>query len=202
MPLNFTSAHSSRITKSRKPPRLPVAFSSPRKGSSTGPSRSSRADAEEASAAERLPDVGAVVRLAPDLSFVDVVQAIRYVQSVMFSEIPERASGLNSTRTSEILNFRASLPPVVTFAHVYTLMGTPSATEREIARLTSAGTLRQVVIPGRRGGGLVICDDWQRLVESSGMSSHLTGRSRCISVLASVIIHSGLALIRLIQQTM
>lgn len=178
MPLNFTSAHSSRIKKHKSKPSL-------RSSLSAGPLRSPRrqaarrfesglADAGDGYSAERLPDAGAVVKLA-ESSFVDVVQAIRYVQSIMFSEVPERGSGLNSTRISEILNFRVCLPPIVTLAHVNTLLDAPSTTERELAGLRRDGVVRQVVVPGRGSGGagvaegLVLLEDWQRLINTSSV---------------------------------
>lgn len=177
MPLNLTSAHSSRITKSRSKPSLRPSlsrggFGSPRR-QSTRPSESVSADAEERYSAERLPDAGIVVELAPEVSFVDVVQVIRYVQSIMFSHVPERSSGLNSTRISETLNFRVSLPPIVTLAHVNALLNAPCTIEREVTRLRRDGVVRQVVVPGRGSGGagtaegLVLFEDWQRLINDS-----------------------------------
>ena len=80
---------------------------------------------------------------------------------------------MNSTRIAEVLNFRKSLPPIVTNAHVHALMQSPTAAEKEIKELTTAGVIRRVVVPGRGVGGssisdaLVIVEDWISLVEHS-----------------------------------
>ncbi|KAI9800614.1 MAG: hypothetical protein M1833_003272 [Piccolia ochrophora] len=181
MPLNYTAAHSSRVSK-------PKARTSPYKASSSHyapnrrkpPSKSKSAgpddqdeDDDDITFDDRLTDVGLVRALATDLSLRDVPQALRYIGNNMFHPIPDRASGLNSTRIAEILNFRRSLPPIVTVAHLHALLNAPTSTEREISQLTRMGVIRKTVVPGRgKGGadigeGLVLMDDWTRLVKDS-----------------------------------
>lgn len=90
----------------------------------------------------------------------------------MFSDIPERAPGMNSTRIAEVLNYRISLPPVVTVAHVHALSKSATSTEREIAELAKAGIIRKVVVPNRgkgaaaAGEGLVLVSEWERIVRA------------------------------------
>lgn len=90
----------------------------------------------------------------------------------VFEPMPENG-GFNSTRIAEILNFRKSLPPTVTVAHVHALTPSPTTTEREIAELTTAGTIRRTVTPGRGTGGssvgegLILSRDLERLVKES-----------------------------------
>ena len=176
MPYTFTAAPSSRISKPKaKKPSLTRSLSSPfsafpqRKPlqrSKTKPEAPTNDDLFE----DRLDDLGLVACLATDLSLRDVVQYIKYINSHMFDEIPER-SGMNSTRISEVLNFRKSLPPIVTNAHVHALMKSPTPAEKEIKELTAKGVLRRVVVPGRGVGGssisdaLVVVDEWIALVQ-------------------------------------
>ena len=121
---------------------------------------------------DSLEDLGTVKTLATDLSLRDVAQTIQYIRSHMFDAMPE-SGGFNSTRIAEILNFRRSLPPTVTVSHVHALIDTPTKTEREIAELIKAGTIRKVVIPGRGtagssvGEGLVLFQDIERLVNAA-----------------------------------
>ena len=121
---------------------------------------------------DSLEDLGIVKTLATDLSLRDVAQTIQYIRSHMFDVMPE-GGGFNSTRIAEILNFRKSLPPTVTVAHVHALIDSPTKTEREIAELTKAGTIRKMVIPGRGtagssvGEGLVLFNDIEILVKDA-----------------------------------
>lgn len=103
---------------------------------------------------EPLPDAGLVMALAADLTLRDVPQAMRYAQRHMFTPMPEQPSsyGLNSTRTTEVLNFRRNMPRLTTTAHLHALLRSPTAVERETAELVRAGMVRKVVIL-RRGGG-------------------------------------------------
>ena len=121
---------------------------------------------------DSLEDLGIVKTLATDLSLRDVAQTIQYIRSHMFDAMPE-GGGFNSTRIADILNFRKSLPPTVTVAHVHALIDSPTKTEREIAELANAGMIRKVVIPGRGtagssvGEGLVLFSDIERLVKDA-----------------------------------
>ncbi|KAI9704383.1 MAG: hypothetical protein M1836_007246 [Candelina mexicana] len=173
MPLNFSAAHSSRITKPKsKLPSLRPATSSPfadhprRK-----PIERSKTKPEEVPTdgllQERLPDTGLVPALGSDRR--GVIETVRHILESMFDEVPERG-GMNSVRIAEVLNFRKSLPPIVQAVHVHALTGSPTTTERGIAKLVTAGSLRKLVVPGRSAGGsavgdgLVLVDDWKQAV--------------------------------------
>ncbi|KAI9757981.1 MAG: hypothetical protein M1835_000626 [Candelina submexicana] len=173
MPLNFSAAHSSRITKPKsKVPSLRRATSSPfadhprRK-----PIERSKTKPEEVPndglLQERLPDTGLVPALGSDRR--GVIETVRHILESMFDEVPERG-GMNSVRIAEVLNFRKSLPSIVQAVHVHALTGSPTTTEREIAKLVTAGSLRKLVVPGRSAGGsavgdgLVLVDDWKQAV--------------------------------------
>ncbi|KAI9759446.1 MAG: hypothetical protein M4579_002360 [Chaenotheca gracillima] len=180
MPLNYTAAKSSRISKPVRNP-LQRSSSSPfgsyprrkpvQRTDSKTKTKTSKQD-EEDEFEDRLNDTGLVASLAADLSLRDVAQGIRYIHDQMFTPFPE-PSGMNSTRTAEVLNFRRSLPPIVTTAHVHALLNSPTTVEREIAELMRAGTIRKVVVPGRNAGGrggaegLVLTSDWKRMIEDS-----------------------------------
>ena len=131
---------------------------------------------------DSLEDLGIVKTLASDLSLRDVAQTIQYIRSHMFDAMPE-GGGFNSTRIAEILNFRRSLPPNVTVAHVHALIDSPTKTEREIAELTKAGTIRKLVIPGRGtagssvGEGMVLFSEIERLVrDAKELDQGLSGK--------------------------
>lgn len=165
MPLNYSAAHSSRITKKPlRPPRLKRSATSPftsfnqRKPiqrSKSKPESSTTQDEEEDFFGERLDDLGLVMTLAMDLNLRDVAQIVQYAIGHMFDPLPERG-GFNSTRIAEILNFRKSLPATVSVSHVHALSKSPTATEREISELIKAGVLLKVVIPGRGTGGSAV----------------------------------------------
>jgi len=178
MPLNFSAAHSSRITKKAQhgSPLLKRSSSSPfaklsrRKPVPRSQSKPEAGDDEDF-LGNKLDDIGLVKSLA-DLSLRDVSQAIQYIQEHTFDNIPE-GGGFNSTHIAEILNFRKSLPPTVTVAHVRALLPSPTATEKEIAELGSKGTLRRIFIPGRGigrsfvGEGLALSKDINKILRSS-----------------------------------
>lgn len=191
MPLNFSAAHSSRVTKRQpgKNPLLRRSSSSPftsfnqRKPVQRSRSKPEIVDSDEDDDffGDRLDDVGLVNSLTTDLSLRDVAQFIRYVHTHMFDAIPE-SGGFNSTRIAEILNFRKSLPQTVTLAHVHAMTKSPTSTEREIADLTKAGIIRKIVIPGRGTGGssvaegLVLYQDLERILrETSGLDGSMIG---------------------------
>lgn len=166
MPLNFSAAHSSRITKRSqhgKPPfkrsaSSPFLSFNQRKPIQRTLSKPEDATGEEDGVfGERLDDIGMVKSLATDLSLRDVCQVIQHIRSHMFDILPENG-GFNSTRIAEILNFRNSMPPTVTVAHVHAMTDSATAAEREIAELASAGIIRRTVIPGRGTGGSSVGD--------------------------------------------
>ena len=189
MPLNFSAALSSRISKTpqRKTPLLKRSSSSlfadvpRRKPIQQSQSKPEKLEDDEGFFGERLDDVGLVKALGTDLSLRDVAQSIQYVQSHMFDAIPE-AGGFNSVQTAEILNFQKSLPPTVTVAHVHALISAPTKTEKEISELAKAGIIRRMVTPGRGTGGssigegLALSKDIERLVkEAKEVESPLAG---------------------------
>lgn len=120
---------------------------------------------------ERLDDVGLVTALATDLTLRDVAQAIMYIRGRMWSRIPEQRAGMNSTRIAEVLNFRASLPPIVTVSHVQALLNSPTTVEREIAELIKGGAIRKIVVGGRGSIGevLILVKDLEELVARSAL---------------------------------
>lgn len=181
MALNYTAAHSSRISK----PPLKRSASSPfsshkrRKPISRTASKPEALDEDAKDYfGERLEDQGLVTILATDLSLRDVAQAIRYIQGHMFDDLPE-AGGFNSVRISEVLRFRKSLPPTVTVTHVHAFMRSPTATAKEVAELAKAGIIRRIVVPGRGTGGsstsegLVLVENLDRLVQDSGLDEKM-----------------------------
>lgn len=104
----------------------------------------------------------------------NVVEAIQYIRSRMFDELPARA-GMNSTRIAETLNIRRSLPPLTSVAHVHTLLNAPTQVEREIVELVQKGRVRRLIVPGRGndaaglGDCLVLAEDWEELVQGSSV---------------------------------
>ncbi|KAL1998165.1 hypothetical protein VTN02DRAFT_6740 [Thermoascus thermophilus] len=121
---------------------------------------------------EPLPDVGGSRYISDTAQVADVVQAIQRIRASMFDDLPARA-GMNSTRIADVLNFRRSLPPLVSVAHVHTLLNAPTQVEREIVELVNAGRLRRLIVPGRGsdaaglGDCLVLAEDWRERVRSS-----------------------------------
>lgn len=189
MPLNFSAAHSSRITKrpQSKAPSLQRSASSPfnrfnqRKPIKRSISEPEAADEDEDFFGDRLDETGIVKSLATDLSLRDVAQIIQYIRSHMFEIIPEKG-GFNSTQIADILNFRKSLPSTVTVAHVHALTDSPTKAERETTELTKAGIVRRIVTPGRGtggssiGDGLILLKDIENIVsQASGLDQSIAG---------------------------
>ena len=176
MSFQTTAARSSRIRRSRKP-SVAAALGLRRSNSSPAAASPRRRSSQPVKAdtvddKERLEDTGLIATLTSDLNFRDVPQYMEYIRNRMFSDIPEKAAGMNSTRIAEVLNFRKALPPVVTIAHVDALSVSSTKTEREIVELAQAGILRRVVIPHRGvgaaavGDGLVSMREWRELVHA------------------------------------
>ncbi|KAK4616135.1 hypothetical protein CLAFUW4_09903 [Fulvia fulva] len=132
-------------------------------------------------ATERLDDVGGRrPSLASANTPQDVVKLIRYIRDASFEDVPDRAAGMNSEQISATLRFRASLPPVVSVAHLHALSVSTTNTERELARLIAMGKIRKVIIPGRgKGGsavgeGVAVVEDWEsRLQEESALEDEV-----------------------------
>ncbi|OQO08922.1 hypothetical protein B0A48_05812 [Cryoendolithus antarcticus] len=121
---------------------------------------------------DRLEDSGLIPSLAPKGVAQDVLSLVEYVKGISFDEIPDRASGMNSERISEVLRFRRALPSIVSLAQLHALSKSSTETEREIASLVADGKLRKISIPGRgRGGtavgdGVVLVPDWVAAVRA------------------------------------
>lgn len=192
MPLNFSAAHSSRISKkqgSRNPLLKRTSSSSlsslsPRKASQRAQLQHEKQNDEEDFFEDHLDDRGLVNSLATDLSLQDVPQYMQYIHSHMFDPMPDKG-GMNSTRIAEVLNFRKSLPPTVTLAHVHALTNSPTSTERDIAELAKAGIIRKTIIPGRGtgassfGDSIILSRDLELLLkEAKGLDQHLIGTSK------------------------
>jgi hypothetical protein len=175
MSFKFSAAHSSRIKKSTKPPTInrnasPFSSLPRRKPVQRSASKSTTADDEDEDLfGDRLDDVGLVKALATDLTLRDVAQAIMYTRGKMWSSIPQERAGMNSTRIAEVLNFRASLPPIVTVSHIQALLNSPTTVEREIAELIKGRAIRKIVVGGRGsiGEALILVKDLEELIEKS-----------------------------------
>ena len=187
MPLQRTAAASSRITKygPRKSSSSPFANVKRKKPGQAPRKRPVPGEDDSSSFDARLDDLGVIASLAQDLRFSDVAQLLLYIRSHMFSAIPESAAGMNSTRRAEVLNFRASLPPITSIAHVHALTNSPTTTDREIALLVSKSVVRRVAVPGRgKGGdavgdGLVLMDEWEKAVAAEeNLTTELKGMLR------------------------
>lgn len=187
MPLRLTSAPVSGVKKRKPAVRKPQATSpfaahARRKPNSAAASGVKRA-AEEGLLDDNdpLPDIGVSHYISNAASVENVVQAIEYIRTKMFDELPARA-GMNSTRIAEVLNLRRSLPPLASVAHVHMLIDSPTQVEREIVELVQAGRVRRLVVPGRGndaaglGDCLVLADEWEKLVrESSALDADVKG---------------------------
>ncbi|KAK1140639.1 hypothetical protein N8T08_010036 [Aspergillus melleus] len=175
MPLRITSAPVSgvkkkRATTSAKARVSPFASHARRKATTRSPLASKSDASLEEDDRELLPDLG-LSRYVPETSPVnDVAHAISHIRDSMFEDLPARA-GMNSTRIAEVLSIRRSLPPLVSVAHVHTLLDAPTKVEKEIIELVSSGRVRRLVVPGRGNGAaglgdcLVLSEDWERLVQ-------------------------------------
>ncbi|GLA36113.1 hypothetical protein AnigIFM63309_001772 [Aspergillus niger] len=178
MPLRVTSAPVSGIKKNRKPaisrPRAsPFAAHARRKPSAPSSSGTSKISSEQDECEQGpLPDLGPSRYISETASVTDVVEALQYIRNSMFDDLPRRA-GMNSTRIAEVLNFRRSLPPLASVAHVHTLLEAPTKVEKEIMELVRAGRVRRLIVPGRGndaaglGDCLVLSEEWDGLVLDS-----------------------------------
>lgn len=193
MPFTFSAAPSSRIVKKRqnKTFLLKLSSSSLLTNGQRKPSKLAHEadDDEDDFFGDRLDEIALVRCLRTDLSLRDVPQTMQHIRMHMFDPVPERG-GMNSTRIAEILNFRKSLPPTVTLAHIHTLVGSPTAVEREIAELTLAGLIRKTVVPGRETGassiseGIILSKDLKLLLnEVDELDREVKGKGRVILVI-------------------
>lgn len=173
MPFQAFAAQSSRIKKTKKAPTFkrststnsPYADLPHRKPSARPKVQKQDTKDDDEFYGDRLEDAGLVQTLVTDLNLRDVSQAIQYARAQMFSLIPE-ASGMNSARTAEILNYRKNLSPIVSVAHIQALLNSPTTTEREIAELIRGGAVRKIIIPGRGSLGeiLILVRDMETMI--------------------------------------
>ncbi|KAK1972666.1 hypothetical protein LY78DRAFT_650396 [Colletotrichum sublineola] len=184
-----------RVKKSKPKPNV-TASASPRKNSGTSSSRTggSSATATKKKPApadagfdddggggddffhDRLDDVGLVAALATDMSLRDVVQAIKYTRNRMFGPVPTEAVGMNSTRIAEVLNFRKTMPGIVTVSHLHALLASPTAVEREVAELQRCGAVRKIYVPRRGGLGeaLIETSELEEMIaQSAGLDEEM-----------------------------
>lgn len=144
-----------------------------RKSATTTPSPGLKRSQTEISTStdQPLDNTGIVTTLPPPKVPQDVVSLIRYIQSHTWTDIPERAAGMNSTRIAEVLNFRKNMPPIVSIAHLHAISTSTTATERQLATLIHSGIVKKINIPGRgKGGfaigdGVVVVEDWINIVQ-------------------------------------
>ncbi|EED21710.1 conserved hypothetical protein [Talaromyces stipitatus ATCC 10500] len=187
MPLRITSAPVSGIKKrksvatprNRAFPFASHARSKPAvRGNAQTTTKSFELHVEEeadgfVSDSEPLPDVGDSRYLTETVKLSGVIQAMQHVKNSMFEELPERRAGMNSTRIAEVLNIRRSLPPLVSVAHLHTVLQSPTQVEREIVSLVQSGQLKRLIVPGRGnsaaglGDCLVMTSDLHDLVQAS-----------------------------------
>ncbi|POR39533.1 Uncharacterized protein TPAR_00270, partial [Tolypocladium paradoxum] len=156
---------SNRVKKPSRPAQ-------PRPGAPSSSSRKATKPAEEDEGffQDKLTDVGISKLLEEELTLRDVVQAMRYIRSRMFTPVPQ--TGLKSTRIAEVLNYRASTPPIVTLGHLNAVLSAPSRTEREVAELMGRGMVRKVRVERRGGVGeaLIECSDFEGMVRKADVS--------------------------------
>jgi hypothetical protein len=177
MSFRVSAAHSSRIKKP-KPPTFkrnlsnisPYASLPRRKPIQRSNIKSGGHEEENDAFGDRLDDVGLVKALATDLTLRDVPQAIQYIRDQMFSPMPLKSAGMNSTQIAEVLNFRKSLPPIVSIAHIQALLNSPTAVDREIAEMIKEGIVRKLVVPGRgrMGEVLILVKDLKVMIKENG----------------------------------
>lgn len=90
------------------------------------------------------------------MSLRDVMQAMRYIRAHMFTAVPP--TGFHSTRTADLLNYRVSVPPIVTVGHLNAMLSAPSRVEREVAELLGKGVVRRVRVERRAALGEALID--------------------------------------------
>ncbi|KAI4734871.1 hypothetical protein E4T50_14610 [Aureobasidium sp. EXF-12298] len=145
----------------------------PRRKAATTPQAGVKRSQSEANTTTEQPldNSGIVTTLPPPKVPQDVVSLIRYIQEHTWTDIPERAAGMNSTRIAEVLNFRKNMPPIVSIAHLHAVSTSTTATERQLATLIHSGTVKKINIPGRgKGGfaigeGVILVEDWINTIQ-------------------------------------
>ncbi|UKZ79568.1 hypothetical protein TrVFT333_007326 [Trichoderma virens FT-333] len=175
MPQNLRSilGKSNRVRKPSRPSPARQSSTSAAKASSQSPRKGKKPAAKddlEAEFQDKLSDVGVAKMLQEELTLRDVVQAMRYVRNSMFTPVPP--TGFKSTRSTEILNYRLTVPPIVTLGHLNAILTSPSRVEREVVELSRSGVLRKVRVERRGGMGeaLIEMTDLEAMVRKTGMS--------------------------------
>jgi len=136
---------------------------------------------EDEDEAEKLPQIKIITSLR-SVPTSDILEMIQHAKNIMFMDIPERLSGMNSKQIADILNFRKNLPPLVSLAHIYAISKSTTSTDREIASLLQQGIIRKISIIGRgKGGaplgdGLIKTDDWIEFIHNSNLSGNLQNK--------------------------
>ena len=189
MPLNFSAAQSSRITKrpsASKPPSLRRTTSSPfvqsRRQKSTLQRTSSkpettsslyddlRNDQDDTAFSPGPFKVPSPSIQQPSAEHVkDIPDAISQALTGQFDPVSDRGGGFSSTRIAETLNFRRKLPPLLTIAHLHAILGNPTRLERELVKLLRNGIVKKIVVPGRGAAGeaVVLMKDLESMVQDS-----------------------------------
>lgn len=170
------AAKSSRVTKNKAPSSSlrGSAYNSPfsalprRKAGQPRTKKTSKPPEDDFD--DELEGDGLVAKVATDIVVHDTAQAIATIRERMFSEIPEQRSGMNSVRIAEVLNYRKTLPPIVTVAHIQALFNAPTKVERELAELVAGNVIRKIMVPGRgiMGEAVVLVKDLEDMVAASG----------------------------------
>ncbi|PYH43434.1 Stk19 family serine/threonine-protein kinase [Aspergillus saccharolyticus JOP 1030-1] len=178
MPLRITSAPVAGIKKNRKSNHVrpqPSPFSAhPRRKAAASSATALRSSWKDVHDQDQLPDLGLSRYISETASLTNVVQAIRYIRTTMFENLPQRA-GMNSTRIAEVLNLRRSLPPLASVAHIHTVLDAPTQVEKEIMEMVTSGRVRRLLVPGRGsdaaglGDCLVLAEEWDQLVQDNGI---------------------------------
>ncbi|KAL4807714.1 serine-threonine protein kinase 19-domain-containing protein [Aspergillus unguis] len=191
MPLRLTSAPVSGIKKRKTQarPRASPFAGHGRSKPNVRPDVKSDRDADYEFDAGPLQDLGLSRHIAETTPAKNVLDALRHIQESMFEEIPQRA-GMNSVRIAQVLNFRRSLPPLVSVAHVHTILDAPTQVEREIMEAATAGKVRRLIVPGRGndaaglGDCLVLTERWESLVKESELEEGL--KEKFLTVLSRI----------------
>ncbi|KAL4946328.1 hypothetical protein BDV06DRAFT_182743 [Aspergillus oleicola] len=126
-----------------------------------------------------LSDLG-LSRYIPETTPVDnVFAALKHIRDGMFDELPAARAGMNSSRIAQVLNHRRLLPPLVSVAHVHTILDAPTKVEREIMELATEGKIRRLIIPGRGddaaglGDCLIPTEEWELIVKQTKLDAKL-----------------------------
>jgi Serine-threonine protein kinase 19 len=122
-----------------------------------------------------------IISCAPISPENGVIEAIQHARSTMFGDIAGRA-GMNSTQIARTLNFQKGLPPILSIAHIHALINASTRTEREIAKLLTAGHIRKLYVLGRGNDisglaeFLLLSEDLEEQIRQSRLTSSLAGR--------------------------